>query len=92
MLMSWSMLIFSSRRQDINSNKLYLIDLTKGPSSLRTIDTGMPIGVTADIKGLEGVILTGAKDGVTKFDLTTGKHDYVAKFWEGDEDKDKSRR
>lgn len=80
--------------EDINSSKLYLIDLNKGPSSLREIDTGMPIGVTADIEGVDSsrVVLAGAKDGVTKFDLETGQHEYIAKFWSGAEAEDKARR
>ena len=46
----------------------------------------MPIGVTADIDGVDSseTILCGAKDGVTKFHIATGKHDYVAKYWSGD--------
>lgn len=65
--------------------KLHIVDLSKGPISLRTIDTGMSIGVTADIDGLDEVILAGAKDGITKFNVKTAKHEYIAKFWnEGD--------
>ncbi|KAJ9656004.1 rRNA-processing protein cgr1 [Neophaeococcomyces mojaviensis] len=86
--------INSHEMEDINSSKLYLIDLNKGPSSLREIDTGMPIGVTADIEGVDSsrVVLAGAKDGVTKFDLETGQHEYIAKFWSGAEAEDKARR
>ena len=71
-----------------------MIDLHKGPESLREIDTGMPIGVTADIEGVDSsrIVLAGAKDGVTKFNLETGEHEYVAKFWSGADSKDKARR
>lgn len=41
----------------------------------------MSIGVTADIEGSDEVILAGAKDGITKFNITTAKHEYVAKYW-----------
>lgn len=73
------------RFMDINNHKLFVIDLGKGPESVRTIETGMPIGVTADIEGIDSaeVILAGAKDGVTKFNLKTGQHEYVAKYWSG---------
>lgn len=42
--------------------------------------------MTADIEGVENLILTGAKDGVTKFDLNTGEHEYIAKYWAGQPD------
>jgi hypothetical protein len=54
----------------------------------------MPIGVTANIEGVDSseVILAGAKDGVTKFNLKTGEHEYVAKYWTGSNAEDKTRR
>ena len=82
------------RRQDINSSKLYLINLDEGPSSLQEIDTKMPIGVTADIQGIDSsqIVLAGAKDGVTKFNLKTSEHEYIAKYWSGPDAEDKARR
>jgi sugar lactone lactonase YvrE len=93
---------------DINQSKLHVVNLTQGPSSLRTIDTQMPIGVTADIAGVDPstCFLCGAKDGVTKFYLPdentdgansqqVGRHEYVAKYWAGLSDaeaEDKTRR
>lgn len=73
---------------------MFIIDLNKGPDSIRTIDTGMPIGVTANIEGVDSseIILVGAKDGVTKFNLKTGGHEYVAKYWSGPDAEDKTRR
>lgn len=80
--------------KDINSSKLYIIDLHQGPTSVKEIDTGMPLGVTVDIEGLDSsqVVLAGAKDGVTKFNLQTGQHEYVAKYWTGPEAEEKTRR
>lgn len=54
----------------------------------------MPIGVTANIDGVDSseVILAGAKDGVTKFNLKTQEHEYVAKYWSGPDAEDKTRR
>jgi sugar lactone lactonase YvrE len=60
--------------------------LKKGPSSLVTIDTGVPVGITADIEGEEDIILVGAKNGVSKFNMSTSKHEYIAKFFPGKED------
>ncbi|KAK7903613.1 rRNA-processing protein cgr1 [Exophiala xenobiotica] len=80
--------------QDINNKKLFIIDLNKGPDSVKVIDTKMPIGVTANIEGVDSseVILAGAKDGVTRFNLKTGEHEYVAKYWTGSNAEDKTRR
>jgi hypothetical protein len=80
--------------QDINDKKIYIINLAEGGGSLRAIDTKMPVGVTADIEGIDSseVILTGAKDGVTKFNLVTGEHEYIAKYWNGSNAVDKTRR
>ena len=72
--------------QDIYGHKLHLVSLSKGPSSLRSIDTKLPVGVTADIDGVEDIILTGCKDGITKFNLSTSEHEYLAKWWAGHSD------
>ena len=82
------------RFMDINKHKLFVIDLYTGPESIKTIETGMPIGVTADIEGVDSskIVLTGAKDGVTKFNLDTGRHEYVAKYWTGVDAQEKTRR
>lgn len=82
------------RFMDINNHKIFVIDLHKGPGSLRTIETGMPVGVTADIEGVDSseIILTGAKDGVTKFNLNTGQHEYIARYWSGQDAQEKTRR
>ncbi len=79
---------------DINNHKLFIIDLEEGPGSIKTIETGMPVGVTADIEGVDSseVILTGAKDGLTMFNLKTRQHEYVAKYWNGVSAEEKSRR
>lgn len=71
-----------------------MIDLNKGPESVREIDTGVKVGVTADIEGVDSskVILAGTKYGVSKFNLETGQHDYIAKYWSGPDAEDKARR
>jgi sugar lactone lactonase YvrE len=51
----------------------------------------VPIGITADIEGQDDEILVGAKDGVSKFSLSTGKYDYIAKFFPGKEDSEEAR-
>jgi hypothetical protein len=78
-------------RQDIEREKLHIVDLSKGPSSLKVIDTGISIGVTADIEGSAEVILAGAKDGITKFNVKSATHEYVAKFWNEDDGPKKAK-
>ncbi len=58
---------------------------------MKSIDTGVPIGVTADIEGEDDVILVGAKPGVSKFHLRTGKHEYIARFFPGKEDSEEAK-
>jgi hypothetical protein len=77
--------------QDIKGEKLYIVNLSKGPSSLKVIDTSIPIGVTADIEGSAEVILAGAKDGITKFNVQNASHEYVAKFWNENDGPDKAK-
>ena len=71
--------------------KLHIVDLAKGPSSLRTVETGISIGVTADIEGSDEVVLAAAKDGITKFNLQKAKHEYLAKFWDESDGPDKAK-
>ena len=78
--------------KDISAKKLYIVDLEKGPGSLQTINTEMALGVTADIEGRNDIILTGGKDGVTKFDPMTGKHEYLTSLWAESEGPEKVRR
>ena len=68
------------------------MDLTKGPSSLRSIDTKVQVGVTADIDGSDDIVLAGVKDGITKFNVTTGEHEYLAKWWVGQADEEKKTK
>ena len=81
-------------RKDINNSKLYVINLNKGAQSVREINTGQKVGVTVDIEGIDSskTVLTGAKDGITKFDLDTGEHTYVRKYWSGEGAGETTRR
>jgi hypothetical protein len=78
--------------KDIFRKKLHTVELAKGPESLQTVDTGMAVSVTTDIEGRDDAILTGAKDGVIKFHLETGEHEYITKLWSGIEGPEKVRR
>jgi hypothetical protein len=78
--------------KDISAKKLHIVDLERGPASLQTINTKMAVGVTADIEGRDDIILTGGKDGVTKFDPMTGNHEYLTRLWTESEGPEKVRR
>ena len=59
---------------------------------MRTVDTRIALGVTADAEGLDGTIVAVAKDGFTKFDPETGKHEYLRKIWDAQDPVDMVER
>ncbi|KAL4929140.1 SMP-30/gluconolactonase/LRE family protein [Aspergillus undulatus] len=70
---------------DIWEQKLYALDLVKGPASLKCLDTSESIGVTANIaNGSESQkdhIVAAAKYGFAFVDRNTGEISYVARPW-----------
>jgi hypothetical protein len=69
---------------DIKKKQLHTVDLTAGPSSLHTLQLDMPVGVTADIEGLDPreKILVGGKSGIYVLDRKTGKHQLLQRFYD----------
>lgn len=69
---------------DIIQRKLHVIDIAEGPSSLKTIDFDIPVGVTADIEGVDSKdkILIGGKAGIAILDRSTGKYEYIKRFYD----------
>ncbi|OJJ71176.1 hypothetical protein ASPBRDRAFT_126893 [Aspergillus brasiliensis CBS 101740] len=71
---------------DIWEQKLYVLDLAKGPDSLKIMDTSVSIGVTANIANVEGSrenqIVVAAKHGFALVDRTTGALSYIQKVWD----------
>jgi sugar lactone lactonase YvrE len=67
---------------DIMGHRLHTVDLSKGPSSLTTMQLDTPISVTADIEGVNPAekILIGAKYGLAILDRKSGKYEYLAKL------------
>ncbi|TAQ86592.1 hypothetical protein B7494_g5102 [Chlorociboria aeruginascens] len=78
---------------DIKQKRFHSIDLSVGPDSLKTIQFDMPIGVTADIEGVDPQkkILVGGKDGLYILDREKGTWKLLRKFF-GQEDKRRDER
>lgn len=66
---------------DIKKKQVHIVDLARGPASLRTLQLDVPVGVTADIEGVDPKdrILVGLKYGIAVLDLQTGRYEYVGK-------------
>lgn len=78
---------------DIKKHRLHVIDLALGPSSLKTIQLDMPVGVTADIEGVDPQekILVGGKTGLAVLDRETGRYQYLTRFYDNKEGDDRLR-
>jgi len=78
---------------DIKKHRLHVIDLSLGPSSLQTLQLDMPIGVTADIEGVDPQkkILVGGKTGLAVLDRETGKYKHLTRFYDSTEADDRLR-
>jgi len=72
---------------DIKKHQLHVIDLTAGPDSLVTLQLDMPVGVTADIEGVDSreKILIGGKQGIAVLDRKSGKYEYLKKWFDQEE-------
>ncbi|OJJ44565.1 hypothetical protein ASPZODRAFT_134646 [Penicilliopsis zonata CBS 506.65] len=71
---------------DIWEHKLYSMDLAKGPSSLKVVETPTSIGVTANLANTEDVyknkIAVGAKQGFALANRETGELTFLRKAWD----------
>ncbi|KAF9888809.1 hypothetical protein FE257_008385 [Aspergillus nanangensis] len=78
---------------DIWDQKLHALDLTKGPDSLKTLDTSASIGVTVNIQDTPDQIAVAAKNGFAVVNRTTGELSYIRKAWDNEQDDpDKAHR
>lgn len=69
---------------DIVKQKLYQVDLTKGPESLKTFSLDISVGTTAELDGGDGKeFIFGGKGGYGLMDRETGKWRYLVKYWDG---------
>jgi sugar lactone lactonase YvrE len=78
---------------DIINKKLHTVGVAEGPRSLKTLDLGMPVGVTADIEGVDSskTILVGGKSGVYLLERETGKLKLLKKFYDTEEKDERLR-
>lgn len=78
---------------DIKKKRLHTVSLTEGPSSLKTLQLDMPIGVTADIEGVDPSkkILVGGKQGIYILERETGKYELLKRFYDSEEKDDRLR-
>ncbi|KAH8679654.1 hypothetical protein BGZ60DRAFT_524865 [Tricladium varicosporioides] len=78
---------------DIKKKCLHTVDLTIGPSSLKTLQLDMPVGVTADVEGIDASkkILVGGKSGVYLLERETGKYELLKRFYETEEKDERLR-
>lgn len=67
---------------DIKKHLVHSISLKEGPASLTTIELDGPVGVTADIAGVDPAerIIVGMRHGLAVLDRKTGKYEYIAKY------------
>lgn len=78
---------------DIIKRQLHTVDLGVGPKSLKTLQFDMPVGVTADIEGVDPSkkILIGGKSGVYILDRETEKCDLLKRFFDSEEKDERIR-
>ncbi|KAK1545698.1 SMP-30/Gluconolaconase/LRE-like region [Colletotrichum paranaense] len=67
---------------DIKKKRVHFVNLEQGPESLRTVQLDVPVGVTADVEGVDPAdkILVGLKYGIAVLDVRSGEYEYVAKL------------
>jgi sugar lactone lactonase YvrE len=78
---------------DIKRKQLHTVDLTAGPTSLKTLQLDMPVGVTADIEGVDPSekILVGGKSGIYVLERKTGKYKLLQRFYDTEEKDERLR-
>jgi len=80
---------------DIIKKQLHTVGVAEGPRSLKTLQFDQPLGVTADIEGVDPSkrILVGGKGGIFLLHRETGKLDLLKKFYDNvDLERDDSMR
>lgn len=78
---------------DIIKKRLHTIDLSIGPSSLQTLQLDMPLGVTADVDGIDSSkkILACGKSGVYLLERETGKLELLKRYHDSTDNDERLR-
>jgi sugar lactone lactonase YvrE len=78
---------------DIKKKQLHTVSITEGPKSLKTLQLDMPVGVTADIEGVDPKekILVGGKSGIYILERKTGKLELLKRFYDTEEKDERLR-
>lgn len=78
---------------DIIQKRVHTVDLSIGPSSLTTLQLDIPVGVTADIEGVDPSkkILLGAKRGLYLLDRATGSYELIKRYSDTEENDERMR-
>ncbi|KAK1633585.1 hypothetical protein BDP81DRAFT_434085 [Colletotrichum phormii] len=74
---------------DIKKKRVHFVNVEQGPETLRTVQLDVPVGVTADIEGVNPAdkILVGLKYGIAVLDVRSGTYEYVAKLHDRDNER-----
>jgi len=69
---------------DIIKRQLHTVGIAEGPRSLRTLQFDQPVGVTADIEGVDPSkkVLVGGKGGIYILERDTGKMELLKRFYD----------
>ncbi|KAF2088985.1 hypothetical protein K490DRAFT_38430, partial [Saccharata proteae CBS 121410] len=85
----WEEATNTLRFVDIVKQKVYALDLTKGPSSLKVLveltEPDTSIGTTADIEGDDEHFVFGGKRGYGIFNRKTAQFKLIKKYWSDEE-------
>ena len=78
---------------DIKKKQLYTVNPAQGPKSLKTLQLDMPVGVTADIEGVnpQEKILVAGKSGIYILERKTGNHELLKRFYDTEEKDERLR-
>jgi len=69
---------------DIKKKQLHTVNLSQGPKSLKTLQLDMPVGVTADIEGVDPKekSLIGGKSGIYILERKTGNVELLKRYYD----------
>jgi sugar lactone lactonase YvrE len=78
---------------DIKKKQLHTVNPAQGPKSLKTLQLDMPVGVTADIEGVnpQEKILVAGKSGIYILERKTGNHELLKRFYDTEEKDERLR-